>query len=306
MNTEPSKKVHASDLLLHLGPFKYLIRAYDSWGVQLLDEIAKHLHIPERNGTPDRIIHLVRIKEAGHAADPKQSLPTRILRYLPGDEIQSAWKPQRNRISTVWRSSHSRHVFWTDSSTAATGPIRFHLPWGLIISDLADHGGGLLHCGLACHRDSGVLFLAPPSGGKSTTLSTAPPDWQVLSDDAAMIWRDKAGTWYASPMPSWGNMIRLCDDWQYSDLATGEYCRLRNLLLINKDDSIALQKLSPPESLPSLYRSFCEYPATITAEAIQHETFFRSAANITRELPCWRLSLPLHGNIWPLLAKEAA
>jgi hypothetical protein len=29
-----------------------------------------------------------------------------------------------------------------------------------------------------------------------------------------------------------------------------------------------------------------------------HERFFRCAARLARELPCWRLDLPLGGDIW--------
>lgn len=292
-------------LPLHLGPLKYLLLAHDSWGEQVLDKLAKHLTIPTEASTPDRIIHLLHDKHADYTRAEGQ-LPAQLNECLADEHGQSGWQLQRNQINTLWKSSRSRHTFWTATASSSIGPIRFHLPWGLIIGDMVNHGGGLLHCGLASHGDSGILFLAPPGGGKSTTLSTAPSNWQVLSDDAALVWVDGSGSWFASPLPAWGNMIRPGDDWLYPNLGIDRCCRIKSLLLIEKANAIALGRLLSSAVVPSLYRSLCEYPATITAEAIQQESFFRSAAMICRKLPSWQLSLPLNGNIWPLLAKEAA
>ena len=306
MNANFSDIVPIRTLPLHLGPLKYLLQAHDSWGEQVLDNLARHLTIPTETSASDRIIHLVHDEDAGNNTLAEGQLPSQLSKYLADDQGQFVWQLQRNQINTLWKSTHSRHTFWTATSASIIGPIRFHLPWGLIIGDMVNHGGGLLHCGLASHGDSGILFLAPPSGGKSTTLSTAPPDWQVLSDDAALIWKESSGAWFASPLPAWGNMIRPEDDWQYPNLATYKCCRIKSLLMIEKADSIDLERLIPSTVVPSVYRALCEYPATITTEAIQQVAFFRSAAKISRERPFWQLSLPLHGDIWPLLVKEAA
>lgn len=306
VNINYSDIIPLQTLPLHLGPLKYILHAHDNWGRQVLDNISKHLATPTEASTPDRIIHLIHDEATGNNTSAEGQLPAPFRKYLADNNCQSVWQRQRNQINTLWINTHSRHTFWTAASISTICPIRFHLPWGLIIGDLVNLGGGLLHCGLARHGDSGMLFLAPPSGGKSTTLSTAPPGWQVLSDDAALVWRSNSGTWFASPLPAWGNMIRPDDGWEYSGLATYQSCRIKNLLLIEKASSISLERLVPSTVVPSVFRSLCEYPATITAEAIQKEAFFRSAARMCREIHAWRLSLPLHGNIWPLLVAEAA
>jgi len=306
MNANFSDIIPMRTLPLRLGPLNYLMHAHDNWGKQVLDNISKHLATPTETSAPDRIIHLVHDEDAGHNTLAEGQLPAQLSKYLADDQGQFVWQLQRNRINTLWKSTHSQHTFWTATSASTICPIRFHLPWGLIIGDIVNHGGGLLHCGLARHGDSGMLFLAPPSGGKSTTLSSAPPGWQVLSDDAALVWRSNSGAWFASPLPAWGNMIRPDDGWEYPNLVTYQPCRIKSLLLIEKANSISLEKLVPSTVVPSVFRSLCEYPATITAEAIQKEAFFRSAARMSRELRSWRLSLPLYGNVWPLLVAEAA
>jgi SynChlorMet cassette protein ScmC len=292
-------------LHLHLGPLTYLLQAHDSWGESVLVDIARHINSPIMEGTPDRIIHLANDAPPAHISVAGGQLPAQFKKYLPEGQADSGWSVQQNRINCIWQSQHSPHTFWTATAASSLGNIRFHLPWGLIISDMVNHGGGLIHCGLACYQDSGLLFLAPPSGGKSTTMSSAPEDWQALSDDAALVWPDDKGSWHASPLPAWGNMIQPENKWLYRDMSLSRCCHLKGLMLLEKAHSINLQTLAPSTTLPSVYQALCEYPATITAEALQQQAFFHSAAAISRTLPAWQLSLPLHGNVWPLLTEKA-
>ena len=176
----------------------------------------------------------------------------------------------------------------------------------MIIEDIVARGGGLIHGGLASYRDSGLLFLAPPSGGISTTLSTAPTDWRVLSDDAALIWPDNDSGWHASPLPAWGNMLGSEEVWRYRDLALGSQVQLKGILSLEKALEIHLQSMDAVNLLPSLYRAFGEYPAAIIGSGQRWEPLFRMAAQMVRDLPGWQLQLPRHGDIWPLLSREVA
>jgi hypothetical protein len=303
MFEQPVNSMPMQTLALHLGPLKYLLLAYDKWSAMVLDDIDRHIDAPAPDNTHQRIIHLVTDERSPRRPE---ELPAHLHSYLPADKIATNWHHQESRIHLFWQSPDCSDVFWSPTTDENLGPLRFHLPWGLIISDLVRCGGGLVHAGLACQGRSGLLFLAPPGGGKTTTLQTAPSDWQVLSDDAALIWPDDDGIWFTSPLPAWGNMIRPEETWIYPDMSLDKACRLKGLLVLEKAETIIMEELSSSSLTPELYRAMCEYPATITSEAIYHEAFFRTAAAISRQLPVWRLSLPRHGNIWPLLAREAA
>ncbi len=292
-------------LVLNLGPLTYALQAYDRWGATVLNNIAKHTTILHSDKTPDRIIHLVRHSQKGIIKHSTLPLPAQLEKYLPADHKQATWQIQNDQINCLWLGVQTRHTFWTATASSTIGRIRFHLPWGLIINDLIKLGGGVIHGGLACYGESGCLFLAPPGGGKSTTLSTAPGDWTVLSDDAALVWPDGRGSWFASPLPAWGNLLRQQEAWRYQELPLHRCCRIVGLFMIKKGASIHLKHRPQTAVVPFVYRSLCEYPAAITATELQKEALFRTAASISRELPAWELSLPLHGNIWPLLAEVA-
>ena len=60
------------------------------------------------------------------------------------------------------------------------------------------------------------------------------------------------------------------------------------------------------EAIDTMYRALSEYPVTIICGDVLAEPWFRAAAGICRSLRCWELSMPLHADIWPLVAREAA
>jgi hypothetical protein len=290
---------------LQLGPLYYHFLAYDEWGVDVLERISLHLTCRNIQGKPDRIIHLTRKLENYPEGKMKVSFPVRLWQHLNVQQRLTDWQQHSSRLDTVWFTTQSVHTFWKAEAEPAIGPVRFHLPWGLIIDDIINRGGGLVHGGLASFNDSGLLFLAPPGGGKSTTLSTAPVSWQVLSDDAALIWPGDNKEWHASALPAWGSIINPEMEWSYPLMNLACCCRLKGLMLLEKASGIQLQPTSPVDIVANLYRSLNEYPAAIMGSRKQWEPLFRMAAQMTRDLSGWTLSLPRHGDVWPLLIKEA-
>ena len=172
--------------------------------------------------------------------------------------------------------------------------------------DMASINGGLAHAGLACHKGTGLLFLAPPAGGKTTTLNSAPPEWQVLSDDAALVWPDCNSNWQASPLPAWGMITNPERDWDFPLMRLDQACRLKGLLVLHKANWTNLARIEPSTALPHVYRALSEYPVTILTQAVQPGPRFATAASMCRALGCWDLSLPLNGDIWPLVTRQAA
>jgi SynChlorMet cassette protein ScmC len=205
-------------------------------------------------------------------------------------------------MNSVWLSLQTRHAIWTDTANPELGEFRFDLPWSLILQDITTRGGGLIHGGLVNRNGGGLLFLAPPGGGKTTTLGTAPAGWQVLADDAALVWPQGNGAWLASPMPTWSALVGTAPPHQVpARLSAGTPVRLQGLLMLNKAAEVSLDRLVDVTATPLLYRAFREYPASHLAGASFRENLFRAAAAMARELPAWRLELPKHADIWPLL-----
>jgi SynChlorMet cassette protein ScmC len=181
------------------------------------------------------------------------------------------------------------------------GLFRYHLPWDLLLRDMENCGGGLIHGGLATHHGAALLLLAPPGGGKSTTLSTAPEEWRVLSDDAALIWPHEEGLWMASPLPSWGMLNQSTEGPTRSLRYLDKPVPVRAMARLYQEDELRLTPLRQAITAPLLYRAFCEYPAAFLADPAYRVHFFRTAAALTKQVPCWRLDLPLRADVWPRL-----
>jgi hypothetical protein len=170
-----------------------------------------------------------------------------------------------------------------------------------MLTDIAKLGGTAIHAGFAARDGRGLLFLAPPSGGKSTTLAAAPDNWEVLSDDAALVWPAQGG-WVASPLPSW-TMLTLPDAPTVVPglLDLGVVRKVCGLVVIAKEQTVTLERLPPIAMVPHLYRALNEYHATVLTKLIDKELFFTNACDMARTLPCWRFGLPLGVDIRPQL-----
>lgn len=286
---------------VHAGPLHYRLRAHDGWGASRLEELAAHIAQPSRTtALIDRIVHLHHLEQSCDTG----SLPQPLARYLPEAGPALAWTNHNNLLNGIWHHHDSEHSFWSGGADAMLGDFRYQLPWDLIIKDLARLGGGLIHGGLVIHQGEAVLFLAPPGGGKTTTLASAASDWQVLADDSALLWPTADGRWHASPMPTWSCLVQQTEPLFAGKLTLGEHYLLKAFIYLNKTSSIQLDKLTAVEAAPRIYRSLNEYTATVLAAPLYRKGFFRSACTLARSTPCWRLGLPLGANIWPLLAEN--
>lgn len=288
-------KIHVRELAI--GPLVYHLYAVDQWGADTLDGICAHLASSAIAKHADRKIVLFHDHPKAYMSEGN---PDGLSVREVGED---SWQLRRNLIGTTWESPQSDCIFWSAGVDASIGTVRFHLPWTLIIEDLVALGGGLIHAGLVSHGDSGYIFTAPPGGGKSTTLRTAPTGWTVMSDDAALIW-PADNHWLASALPSWGDQIRPDGSWPWPQMRLDATCVITDIVQLEKGDRIELVRQTPSTALASIYRALCEYPVILLADTGYREEYFHSAAQLARDLSTWQLTLPRHGDIWPLLRQE--
>lgn len=299
MNELAAEKIRDVTLELALGPLAYHFIAHDIWGERVLASLSTYLDSPTIGKTlPDRVIHLYSLPQGPDNCKEDRLLPEMLASCLPSSEQDEVWTYCRNLVNTVWTSIESRHCFWTAGIDSQLGSFRYHLPWDLMLHDMARLNGGLIHGGLAEYSGSALLLLAPPGGGKSTTLATAPPDWRVLSDDAALIWPIESGEWLASPLPAWG-MLNNNKKGPTSELRQLDHLvPIRTVIRLHHADEISLEPLSPAKSAPQIYRALREYPASFLADIVYRPSIFHTAAELARQLPCYRLNLTLHAPVW--------
>jgi hypothetical protein len=288
--------------ILQLGPLNYALVPHDDWGEDTISAIGRHFPLASAEpGKIRRTIHLKRLPANGGTAVSDDFPACELQAILLSAANPSQWQCHCNILNTIWLSAQSTDALWTAPADDSIGALRFHLPWDLLLYDLAELGGGLIHGGMAVHNQHTALFLAPPNGGKSTTLATAPQGWQVLSDDAALIWPEPDGSWELVPLPSWSVMLSSPDDRDAEQQWAQDPVGLTVILDLNKAANLHFERLAPAAGAAAIYRALNEYPVHIYAGRPQRTCSFRLAARLARQIPCWRLDLPLHGEIWPTL-----
>ncbi len=303
MNGLVAEKTQPVTRKLALGPLAYHLMAHDVWGEQVIAGLNAHLDSPAaKKGLPDRVIHLCSLPQGPDNCSEERSLPEHLASRLPDNEMDGTWTYRRDMANSVWFSAESRHCFWTAGIDPQLGSFRYHLPWTLLLHDMVRHGGGLIHGGLAEHHGSGLLLLAPPDGGKTTTLASAPAPWRVLSDDAALVWPLDKESWQASPLPSWGMLNQTTSGPTASLRRLNMPVPVRVMVRLYQASDLELTFLPTLSAMPLIYRALCEYPAAFLAETGFRPHFFHTAATLAKRIPCWRLDLPLHADVWPRLA----
>ena len=263
------------NLDITLGPLHYRLQAHDPWASGLLGRLADRVDCCSFNEPPQRHIHVVK-----HPIDPTAAeafvagflapeLAALVSEKLPARD----WQITGNNIRHLtWRHADTHHAFWTDSykETAPSLPYQcpFHLPLDLLLHDIVQLGGGIIHGGLAIHEGKGVLMTAPPGGGKTTAFSTTPEDWHLESDDAALVWPVTNGTFLVTSLPTWSVILGVnpqlerIEQWR-----VGTSYPLKMVVFLEKSDVIIFNRQLPIDAVFPLYRAYSEYPTVIMDRA---------------------------------------
>jgi hypothetical protein len=160
-----------------------------------------------------------------------EALPDGTVRFFR-DHEHVTWDPAR-RVATAERSTR------VASPAAYVDVTPIDTPLRLVLShELPAQGGVLVH-GAGYGDDRGaVVFLAPSTGGKTTTTRKL-PEANVLSDDQVAL-RRIDGVWYAFALPFVGD---------YAKPTTPRVTRLRALVLLEKSPTLSLTRLGGARAL---------------------------------------------------------
>jgi SynChlorMet cassette protein ScmC len=303
--TERLDKVSA--MKLRLGPLRYLMQAHDNWGKETLALLRGNIECLEFDGPPGRTIHLLEFQLSLQERKEVDSdyLPDRLSKIIPGLHPKRGWKLTSDQAGNVtWHCSGCSHSLWTWNTETPHFKTVFQLPWYPMLEDMVKLGGALVHSGLAVVEERGYLFTAPPGGGKTTTLSRIPPPWQVVADDAVLVWPTGAGVFRAAPLPTWGVLFGSKERIQNVLLwKVGATFEIDGVILLKKEDNEKMMRLRPSEAARHLYRAFSEHPVAVTNRHPFRKDLFRTACCLSRAIPSWQLELSLEGAFGELLRK---
>jgi hypothetical protein len=291
-------------LKLTIGPLRYQLLAHDAWGEETLARLRAHVHCVPFRGPPRRTVHLLEMsltREETRRART-QALPERLQQWLPEGSPAEGWRMQRDETGLLsWCHAGTAHAFGTYFSWPGDYPSTFQLPWQLMLQDMVELGGAIVHGGLALWEESGYIFTAPPGGGKTTALSRIPAPWHLLADDAAVLWPNQGGFW-ASPLPTWSVLLARSENppgikrWEL-----GKVVPVATVLFLEKARQDSLRPLPPLQAAQRLYRALCEHPRVLANRAPYRKSLFHTACTVVQTLPVWELQLTRHGEFWRVL-----
>ncbi len=291
-------------LRLTLGPLRYLLLAHDPWGERTLLRLKEQADCRSFEGRAHRTIHLLREGDGKPPGRPTQGRVSEALAcWLPPGSPRTGWSIEID--STLALTAHHprlSHSFWMQAAKVTEGRLRFRLPWQILIPDIIDRGGGVLHAGLARSPKRTYLFAAPSGGGKSTALARLPSSWKVEADDAVLIWPGRGMTVQASPLPTWSVMSgRSPKPAWLSRWRPGRAFRVDEIVILEKAQYLKRSKLGAAEAAPMLYRALCDHPETNRARHMHRRDLFIAACAAARALPASVLRLGLTDRFWRLL-----
>jgi SynChlorMet cassette protein ScmC len=107
-------------------------------------------------------------------------------------------------------ASENEGIVVCDLSPSADwgGPYVNLLRLSLVFAREAQARGGILIHGALAERDGkGVILAAPGGTGKTTASNRLPVPWRSLSDDTTLVVRDRQGTYWAHPWPTWSRFL---------------------------------------------------------------------------------------------------
>jgi SynChlorMet cassette protein ScmC len=296
-----------SGLKIALGPLRYELIAHDAWAKELLSLLEKNLCQGPFRAVSPRVLHLLEFQPTSRQRQEIAAgiLPARF-RNLAVDAPRSGWTLLGDGTGHVcWLHPDSDQLFWTFNTESPHARAVYQLPWPLLVQDILDRGGGVLHGGLAVFRRRAYLFSAPPGGGKTTTLTRLPHEWKVLADDAMLIWPDNRGGSRASPLPTWSVLLGV------NPMAFRGTCwrvsasfPVQELVFLKKSRIDDLSPLTCTRAIPMLFRALSEYPGVLPNLSRYNRNIFFNACALSRIIPASELRLTRNGRFWDLFSKK--
>jgi SynChlorMet cassette protein ScmC len=205
----------------------------------------------------------------------------------------------------LWRHAEHEAAFWTYMDAPWPNPPLFVLPWACLLQDIVAREGALVHAALVQNQGAGFLLAAPPGGGKTTASGRLPANWDLLADDAAFVWPDRAGGFLASPLPSWGYLTHghpvpaSLQRWR-----PAERIKLAGVCLLRKASLFQMSAVQPQEAVQEIYERFSEHPGVCEGRQTYAGQLFRAACSLARAVSAWQLELDMTCPYWENMESE--
>ena len=302
---EATMKEIRAVLRLTIGPLHYEFQSQDAWGEETLGRLQAQVVCVDYAGRPQRVIHLADLNMTVEENQQinKDWLPDRFAALLPEDSPRQGWQLNGDETGylTFWHQASS-HALWIFGAIPVQFQAPFQLPWSLLLEDIIARGGGVLHGGLITKDGKSLIITAPPGGGKTTAIARLPSDWQVLADDACLVWPGDGNSFLASPLPTWsvllgrGKALPAIGCWQIETSVN-----VSGLILLQKCGSDRMTPLPFMQTIPAIYQALSEHPQVVKNCESHRARLFEVAYNLALAASAWQMEISLDGRFWEIL-----
>jgi hypothetical protein len=149
--------------------------------------------------------------------------------------------------------------------------------------------------------DPGCLLAASGGGGKSTCARRIPPPWQALSDDLALVLREKSGTYRVHPFPTWSDYYWRRSENTWDVHASAPVSAIFFVEQAEKDELVPMGRGEAAILINALAAQMLQ-PGMLYLEEQQRKTLrlklFENAVAVARAVPAFLLKASLDGEFW--------
>jgi SynChlorMet cassette protein ScmC len=172
----------------------------------------------------------------------------------------------------------------------------------LVIAQQAQSRGGFLLHGALIERDGwGVILGGPGGAGKSTASRRLTAPWRSLSDDETLVVRDKHGTFWAHPWPTWSSFMSGGNGGTWD---VEHAVKLKAIFFMVQAQNDRIEPIGAGHSVPLLVElaeqaswSMAHGQGGAVARALRLQRF-ENICSLAKSMSCYRLQLGLDGAFW--------
>lgn len=224
------------------------------------------------------------------------------------------WKYRDLRYLRVW--SHAGwpgyliQILRLQDQGSSIDYFRMRDTLSFLCTELLPSGALPLHAAFLSRKNDGVVIAAPGGTGKSTCAARAPPPWEGLGDDMAVIVRDTNGAYHAHPLPTWSDLTMRGHTEKTWDLRGNR--PIRAVYFLEQADHDAAVPVGQGEAaveitasaiqIIQLYLRHLDTPAARRFRA----DIFANASTLACRVPAFRLSATRHGRFWEEIERSMA